>query len=150
MGGLPSLQELALPGCDLRGMHIMLLRQLCQALLAPYCFQRHARFERGTMVPSRSSHALLSSSWAISSPYRAGQSLPLSTCPKKQIHLSLLDLYVSLGNSESIKDADSEVDRYATILIDRYLTIMDRYMQGRDYPVSEAGYPKEYIDSLEL
>jgi hypothetical protein len=23
-------------------------------------------------------------------------------------------------------------------------------MQGGDYPVSEAGYPKEYIDSLEL
>ncbi len=57
---------------------------------------------------------------------------------------------MSLENSESIKDADSEFDRYATIWIDRYSTIMDRYMQGGDYPVSEAGYPKEYIDSLEL
>jgi len=39
-------------------------------------------FER-TSLPGGSAFA---AEGAISSPYRAGQSLPLSTCPKKRIH----------------------------------------------------------------
>jgi hypothetical protein len=45
-------------------------------------------FKLGTVVPSRSSHAMLSWSRAISLPCRVSQSLPLSHCLKKRIHFS--------------------------------------------------------------
>src|SRR4051794_6033053 len=59
------LQELSLPGRDLVGMTVKLLRQLSQRLLAPYGSQGHLRFESRRVVPAGSSAHRLSCSVAI-------------------------------------------------------------------------------------
>src|SRR3954454_15671392 len=59
------LQELSLPGRDLVGMNVKLLRQLSQRLLAPYGSQGHLRFESRRVVPAGSSAHRLSCSAAI-------------------------------------------------------------------------------------
>src|SRR3954467_10187757 len=59
------LQELSLPGRDLVGMNVKLLRQLSQRLLAPYGSQGHLCFESRRVVPAGSSAHRLSCSAAI-------------------------------------------------------------------------------------
>src|SRR4051812_13896834 len=59
------LQELSLPGRDLVGMNIELLRQLSQRLLAPHGSQGHLRFESRRVVPAWSSAHRYSCSAAI-------------------------------------------------------------------------------------
>src|SRR3954447_11469400 len=59
------LQELSLPGRDLVGMNVKLLRQLSQRLLAPYGSQGHLRFESRRVVPAWLSAHRLSCSAAI-------------------------------------------------------------------------------------
>src|SRR4051812_34313796 len=60
-----ALQELSLPGRDLVGMNVKLLRQLSQRLLAPYGSQGHLRFESRRVVPAWSSAHRFSCSAAI-------------------------------------------------------------------------------------
>src|SRR3954454_24780735 len=59
------LQELSLPGRDLVGMNIELLRQFGQRLLPPYGSQGHLRFESRRVVPAWLSTHRLSCSAAI-------------------------------------------------------------------------------------
>src|SRR3954452_6472528 len=59
------LQELSLPGRNLVGMNIELLRQFGQRLLTPYGSQGHLRFECRRMVPAWSFAHCLSCSAAI-------------------------------------------------------------------------------------
>src|SRR3954452_15815029 len=59
------LQELSLPGRDLVGMNVKLLRQFGQRLLTPYGSQGHLRFESRRVVPAWSSAHRLSCSAAI-------------------------------------------------------------------------------------
>src|SRR4051794_31401331 len=59
------LQELSLPGRDLVGMNIELLRQLSQRLLALHGSQGHLRFESRRVVPAWLSAHRLSCSAAI-------------------------------------------------------------------------------------
>src|SRR4051812_47754722 len=59
------LQELSLPGRDLVGMNVKLLRQFGQRLLAPYGSQGHLRFESRRVVPAWSSAHRFSCSAAI-------------------------------------------------------------------------------------
>src|SRR3954463_15876738 len=59
------LQELSLPGRDLVGMNVKLLRQVGQRLLTPYGSQGHLRFESRRVVPAWSSAHRFSCSAAI-------------------------------------------------------------------------------------
>src|SRR3954466_8538795 len=59
------LQELSLPGRDLVGMNVKLLRQLSQRLLALHGSQGHLRFESRRVIPAWSSAHRLSCSAAI-------------------------------------------------------------------------------------
>src|SRR5215210_5979402 len=59
------LQELSLPGRDLVGMNVKLLRQFGQRLLTPYGSQGHLRFESRRVVPAWSSAHRFSCSAAI-------------------------------------------------------------------------------------
>src|SRR3954451_8520227 len=59
------LQELSLPGRDLVGMNVKLLRQFGQRLLTPYGSQGHLRFESRRGVPAWSSAHRFSCSAAI-------------------------------------------------------------------------------------
>src|SRR3954447_25513986 len=59
------LQELSLPGRDLVGMNVKLLRQFGQRLLTPYGSQGHLRFESRRGVPAWSSTHRFSCSAAI-------------------------------------------------------------------------------------
>ena len=60
-----SVQELSLPGRDLVRVHVELLRQLGQRLLALHRSQRHLRLEGRRVVPARSSRHRLSLPAAI-------------------------------------------------------------------------------------
>src|SRR3954468_17541161 len=71
------LQELSLPGRDLVGMNVKLLRQFGQRLLTPYGSQGHLRFESRRVVPAWSSAHRFSCSAAILAAVR--QKLHLST-----------------------------------------------------------------------
>jgi DNA replication protein DnaC len=59
--GAEFLQQLALPLCDLVGMHIELLRQLQKRLLTLQRSQGHLRLERRCMVPTGTSAHSISS-----------------------------------------------------------------------------------------
>src|SRR3954449_12277481 len=105
------LQELSLPGRDLVGMNVKLLRQFGQRLLTPYGSQGHLRFESRRVVPAWSSAHRFSCSAAILAAVR--QKLHLSNLFKNpEPALTLLPLDdcpgLNIYNTESLGDDDND------------------------------------------
>src|SRR5215213_6081919 len=93
------VQELSLPGRDLVGMNVKLLRQFGQRLLAPHGGQGHLRLEIRRVVPARSSAHRLSCSAAILAAVR--QKLHLSNLFKNpEPALNALHIGHSTGGGE--------------------------------------------------
>src|SRR4051812_5007003 len=93
------LQELSLPGCDLVGMNVKLLRQFGERLLTPYGSQGHLRFESRRVVPAGSSAHRFSCSAAILAAVRQKTST-YPTCSKIPSQLWLKAANVSICRPE--------------------------------------------------
>src|SRR4051812_23083988 len=108
------LQELSLPGRDLVGMNVKLLRQFGQRLLAPYGSQGHLRFESRRVVPAWSSAHRYSCSAAILAAVR--QKLYLSNLFKnpEPALLSLVSRRLHAGRRSASRQASAEPCRRPT------------------------------------
>src|SRR3954462_10823164 len=73
-----ALEELSLPGRDLVGMNVKLLRQLSRRLLAPYGSQGHLRLSSPRVVP------------AWSSAHRSSGAAATLAAVRQRLHLSNL------------------------------------------------------------
>src|SRR4051812_23315615 len=91
------LQELSLPGRDLVGMNVKLLRQFGQRLLTPYGSQGHLRFESRRGVP------------AWSSAHRFSCSAAILAAVRQKLHLS--NLFKNPEPALSDQSARSAIER---------------------------------------
>src|SRR5215212_3961311 len=93
-----SFHELTLPSRDLVGMHVKLLGEFGQRLLALHGSQGHLRFESRAVVPAWSSAHCLSCSAAILAAIRQKlHSLHCAEIPSQLSAAAYIDLHCSYG-----------------------------------------------------
>src|SRR4051812_37700616 len=107
------LQELSLPGRDLVGMNVKLLRQFGQRLLTPYGSQGHLRFESRRVVPAWSSAHRFSCSAAILAAVR--QKLHLSNLFKNPE--PALSIIFGYSDASSVQRPSVKAATYRSALI---------------------------------